>query len=231
MKSGAQVGLAVTAGYVLGRFHKMKWALALATMAGRKRLQGGLVQQGTKLLKSSPELTKLTDNMRGSLMEAGKTAAVAALSKRISSLSAGLTERTESMRTAGMPGGTGDGGPEEEDRDREAQAANGRSEADDADEADADEADAGRGRREADARRRPAQQGTRSSHSGPQPGNGRPRSSATSKSAGQHVADRPRHRSSAAEDEEAEARPGKRRSSDRPSGQRLTTSRSQGGSR
>jgi hypothetical protein len=51
MNTGARLGLAVTAGYVLGRMHKMKWALAVAAMVGRGRLSsasGGLLQQGAK---------------------------------------------------------------------------------------------------------------------------------------------------------------------------------------
>jgi hypothetical protein len=105
MKSGAQIGVAVAAGYVLGRFHKMKWAMAIATMAGRKRLANhGVLQQGSKLLASSPELSKLTGDIRGSLVEAGKTAAMAAVGNRINSLSEGLRERSESMRAASLPG-------------------------------------------------------------------------------------------------------------------------------
>ena len=49
MKTGAQVGLAVGAGYVLGRFRKMKWAIALAGMGAGKQLggsQGDLLRQG-----------------------------------------------------------------------------------------------------------------------------------------------------------------------------------------
>jgi hypothetical protein len=109
MNTGARVGLAVTAGYLLGRFHKMKWALGVAALAGRGKLPGGaggLVQQGAKLLTSSPELTKLTDEMKGRLVDAGKAAAVAAVSSKIDSLSEGLRERSDAMR-ATRAGGTG----------------------------------------------------------------------------------------------------------------------------
>ena len=118
MNTGARLGLAVTAGYVLGRFHKMKWALAVATLAGRGRLpggSGGLLQQGAKLLTSSPEFTKLTEEMRGRLVEAGKAAAVAAVSSRIDSLSEGLRERTDAMQAASQAAtGYGGGGDEED---------------------------------------------------------------------------------------------------------------------
>jgi hypothetical protein len=126
MNSGACLGLAVAAGYLLGRFHKMKWALGLAALAGGRRLPSGpgaLVQQGAKLLTSSPELTKLTDEMKGRLVDAGKAAAVAAVSSKINSLSDGLRERSDAMRdvSAGGTGGAeaGDGEDVESERDRD----------------------------------------------------------------------------------------------------------------
>ena len=117
MNSGARLGLAVTAGYLLGRFHKVKWALAFAAFAGRGRLpggSGGLLQQGAKLLTSSPELTKLTDEMKGRLVDAGKAAAVAAVSSKINSLSDDLRERTEAMHAASASGDEGAGAGDDE---------------------------------------------------------------------------------------------------------------------
>jgi hypothetical protein len=122
MNSGARLGLAVTAGYLLGRFQTMKWALALAAFAGRGRLpggSGGLLQQGAKLLTSSPELTKLTDEMRGRLVEAGKAAAVAAVSSKINSLSDDLRGRTEAMHAASAGASEGAGARDEENLDEE----------------------------------------------------------------------------------------------------------------
>lgn len=121
MKSGARLGLAITAGYLLGRFHKMKWALGLAALAGRGRLPGGpggLLQQGAKLVTSSPEFTKLTGEMRGRLVDAGKAAAVGAVSSKIDSLSEGLRERSDAMRaSAGGSGGAPAGDEEDEDEE------------------------------------------------------------------------------------------------------------------
>jgi hypothetical protein len=127
MNSGARLGLAITAAYLLGRFHKLKWALGLAALAGRGRLPGGqgLFEQGAKLLASSPEFTRLTEEMRGRLVDAGKAAAVAAVSSKVDSLSESLRERTEAMRaaSAGSEGGGAVGeeedGEEERHRDKE----------------------------------------------------------------------------------------------------------------
>jgi hypothetical protein len=117
MNTGARVGLAVAAGYLLGRTHKMKWALGLAALAGRGRLpgiKGGLLQHGAEFITSSPELAKLTDQMRGRLVDAGKAAAVAAISGKIDSLSDGLHDRSDLMRAASS-GGSGDAAAEDEE--------------------------------------------------------------------------------------------------------------------
>jgi len=57
MQTRAQVGMAIGVGYILGRFQKMKWALALAGVGAAKTIggsQGGLLRQGVKLVTSSP---------------------------------------------------------------------------------------------------------------------------------------------------------------------------------
>lgn len=118
MNNGSRLGLAVTAGYILGKFHKMKWALALAALARRGRLPsgpGGLLQQGAKLLTSSPEFTNLTGEMKGRLVNAGKAAAVGAVSSKINSLSEGLRQRGDAMRNAGAGGNGGAAVGDEED--------------------------------------------------------------------------------------------------------------------
>jgi hypothetical protein len=120
MNTGARLGLAVTAGYVLGRMHKMKWALAIAAMVGRGRLcsaSGGLLQQGAKALTSSPEFAKLTDDMKGRLVEAGKAAAVAAVSSKINSLSDGLRDRSDAIRAGGSGGSAASDEDEEADEE------------------------------------------------------------------------------------------------------------------
>jgi hypothetical protein len=114
VNSKAQLAVAVAAGYALGRRQKLRLALALAVAGATGRLgarQRDLLQQGIKVLSSSPELEKITTGVRDGLIEAGKAAAVAAASKQINSLSNRLTERAESLR---HPGGFGDGAGSEE---------------------------------------------------------------------------------------------------------------------
>jgi hypothetical protein len=105
MKTGT-LGAAVVTGYLLGRYHKTKWALAIAAAAGGKRLvgkQGNVVGQATEMAKSAG-LDQLTGDLRGRLVEAGKAAAVSAVSSRIDSFSEGLHSRSESLRGDGRPG-------------------------------------------------------------------------------------------------------------------------------
>ena len=85
MKCGARVALGVAGGYFLGRTKKMKLALALAGMAAGRRAggPGQLLAQGTKLLGQSPEVARLTDELRGRLLDAGKGAAVAIATRQV----------------------------------------------------------------------------------------------------------------------------------------------------
>ncbi|MFI1523155.1 GvpL/GvpF family gas vesicle protein [Kitasatospora cineracea] len=89
---------AVVGGYFLGRWHKARWALALAGLAAGKRIStnpGVLIGQ---LLDSSPQLRGLVDEMRGDLTEAGKNAVVAAASNRMGSLTDRLQQQTDAVR-------------------------------------------------------------------------------------------------------------------------------------
>jgi hypothetical protein len=120
MKTGT-LGAAVVTGYLLGRFHKMKWAMAIAAAAGGKRLvgkQGNVAGQATEMAKSAG-LDHLTGDLRGRLVEAGKAAAVSAVSSRIDSFSEGLHSRSESLRGNGRPGRDADDAKESSDTDDE----------------------------------------------------------------------------------------------------------------
>ena len=109
----AQVALALAGGYLLGRLHKMRWALALAGVAAGKRLRAdGLLPTG--VLKS-PEMERLAKDIRGELLSAGRTAAVAAVGTRINELSDRMGERAASLRE---PSDSAEGGDEGEEAPR-----------------------------------------------------------------------------------------------------------------
>ncbi|MFD7025564.1 hypothetical protein [Promicromonospora sukumoe] len=84
-------------GYLLGRTKKLKMALAVAGALGVRELKEhpDLLKAGGAVL-STPAVKKLTDELSGRLVEAGKTAVVAAATKRVDSLVSNLEERTGS---------------------------------------------------------------------------------------------------------------------------------------
>ncbi|MFD2395649.1 hypothetical protein ACFSVJ_00100 [Prauserella oleivorans] len=60
-----------------------------------------LLQQGAKRLAESPELTKITESIRGELLDAAKTAAVTAASSRLDSLNQRLQDQTGAGKSGG----------------------------------------------------------------------------------------------------------------------------------
>jgi hypothetical protein len=99
------VALGVAGGYLLGRTKKMKLALMLAGMAAGRQAggPGELLKSGTKLLGSTPELSRLTDQVRGRLLDAGKTAALAVATRQVESLTDRVGRRVESLGDVGLP--------------------------------------------------------------------------------------------------------------------------------
>jgi len=109
------VALGVAGGYFLGRTKKMKLALMLSGMAAGRRAGGpsGLLSQGSKLLSSSPELSRLSDEVRNRLLEAGKGAALAVAARQVESLTDRVGKRVESLGTLGAQGGRKSGRAQE----------------------------------------------------------------------------------------------------------------------
>ena len=89
MKCGARVALGIAGGYLLGQAKKMKLALMVGGLAAGKRAggPGQLLAQGTKLIGQSPELTRISDEVRGRLLDAGKAAAMAVATRQVEALS------------------------------------------------------------------------------------------------------------------------------------------------
>ncbi|GGV22101.1 hypothetical protein GCM10010277_00940 [Streptomyces longisporoflavus] len=115
------MGLAVGAGYVLGRTKKMKLAFAVGTMVAGKRMNlspraiGDLLSQQ---LQNNPQFKEIGDQLRGDLRGVGKAASGALLERQISGLADRLHGRTADVRDqlAGVkPDIPGRGGKNEED--------------------------------------------------------------------------------------------------------------------
>ncbi|GIH63837.1 hypothetical protein [Microbispora siamensis] len=129
MKDGLKVALAVIAGYYLGRHHKLRLALvlALAILAARLKGEGtagALLEQVPKILGGNvPDLGKLTERVRGDLLDIGKAAAMRATSRQIDNLSDKLHERAEALR---QPKGRGRAAEEEEEEEEKGRPEEGR---------------------------------------------------------------------------------------------------------
>lgn len=126
MKSGPQIALAVGIGYALGRSRKMKLAITIGAMMAGRRLTldpRDLLAQGGKLIGGSTELRKLTSEARERLMDAAKTAAMAAATNKIDAIGENLSKRAAGLRAPSVKGkGLGelsDGSPDEGERAEE----------------------------------------------------------------------------------------------------------------
>jgi hypothetical protein len=101
MNESAKVGVAVAGGYLLGRTKKAKLAITLGTWLLGKRLDLDPKELGKGALSQlakRPEVAKLTGDVRGELMQAGRAAATAAMNSRLERLAEGLEARTERLR-------------------------------------------------------------------------------------------------------------------------------------
>jgi hypothetical protein len=89
MANGGKVALAVGAGYLLGRTRKMRVALMLAAAGITGKFPGGptqLVAQGLKSLGASADVSQLSQQLRGELLDAARAAALAAATHQVDSL-------------------------------------------------------------------------------------------------------------------------------------------------
>ena len=108
MKGGPQAAMALAFGYLLGRRRKLRMATMMAggmAVGAVGGIGGVALRRGAKALgntemlgKVSPQLTEIADTVRNDLLDAGKAAAVAAVSGRIDSLTDTLHDRAEILR-------------------------------------------------------------------------------------------------------------------------------------
>ena len=113
MKPGGSAALAIGAGYVLGRQHKLRTALMLGAAAATGRLlggqgggQGGGQQDcgGGKGDKGGGGRSGLVGKLGG----AGKSAAITAITRSADRLGERLTERANAMRQGGSGSSSGE---------------------------------------------------------------------------------------------------------------------------
>ncbi|MEU0678683.1 DNA primase [Streptomyces albogriseolus] len=114
------LGLAIGAGYLLGRTKKLKMALAVGGLVAGKKLNLGpraVADLVSQQLRNNPQFKELGDQLRGDLRGAGKAASGALVERQISSLADRLHGRTAEVR--GQLSGNGAEGRDEEDSGEE----------------------------------------------------------------------------------------------------------------
>lgn len=95
------IGLAVGAGYVLGRTKKMKLAFAVGTMVAGKRLNlspRGIAELVSTQLEKNPQFKEIGDQLREDLRGVGKAASGALVERQIEGLAGRLHDRTQGVR-------------------------------------------------------------------------------------------------------------------------------------
>ncbi|MEU2561241.1 DNA primase [Streptomyces longispororuber] len=91
------VGLAVGAGYLLGRTKKAKLAFAVGTMVAGRRMKlnpASLARAVSEQMEKNPQFKEIGDQLREDLRGVGKAATGSLLDKRIESLADRLHDRT-----------------------------------------------------------------------------------------------------------------------------------------
>ncbi|MCC3329341.1 hypothetical protein [Nocardia abscessus] len=169
MKGGGKIALGVGIGYLLGRTRKMRFALSLAGAAMAKRstgTPGDLLERGTSLLKSSPELTRITDTVRGELLGAARSAAVTAASNRLDALNTRLQQGSTLLADEDRRGSRATDSDEDEYEDESSEDARASADGDLEDEYEEDEDQSEQGADEDDAERPAARRARRPSTAG-----------------------------------------------------------------
>jgi hypothetical protein len=163
MMNRVGLGLAVGAGYVLGRTKKLKLAFAVGTMVAGKRMNLGpraIADLVSQQLLNNPQFKEIGDQLRGDLRGVGKAATGALVERQIEGLADRLHGRTSQVRDqlSGAAPGRSDRDEDDdvyEDEDERAEASDeGDAEGADA-RSDADDTEAG-GEGEEPERERPA---------------------------------------------------------------------------
>ncbi|MDQ0584391.1 DNA primase [Streptomyces rishiriensis] len=143
------LGLAVGAGYFLGRTKKLKLAFAVGSLVAGKRLNltpKGIADLVSQQLRDNPQFKEIGDQLRQDLRGVGKAASGAMVERQIESLADRLHGRTAEVRDQldGVVPGRQDADEEEDEEDEAPRDASDEDEDDepqDAADEDADEDD------------------------------------------------------------------------------------------
>ncbi|HJV15593.1 MAG TPA: hypothetical protein VJ625_17035 [Propionibacteriaceae bacterium] len=104
MSTTSRVAGAVAAGYVLGRFKKLRMAVLVASAMSSPKFRNAAAEMIQSRIPGGAIVGGLTKEVGGKLVDVGKTAATSIVASRIDSLSQNLAERSDNLRK-GTPSG------------------------------------------------------------------------------------------------------------------------------
>ncbi|MET9090253.1 DNA primase [Streptomyces sp. NPDC004237] len=126
------LGLAIGAGYLLGRTRKLKMAVAVGSMVAGKRLNlspKALLDLANQQLRDNPQFKEIGDQLRHDLRGVGKAASGAMVERQVDALADRLHGRTAEVRdqlAGAVPATSGlglDGGRDDKDADADDEGA------------------------------------------------------------------------------------------------------------
>src|SRR5215217_7232284 len=103
MSTTSRVAGAVAAGYLLGRFKKLRLAILVGSAMSSPKFRSAAVGMIEDRLPGGLVVGTLTKEVGGKLINVGKTAATSIVAARIDSLSQSLADRSQNLRK-GAPG-------------------------------------------------------------------------------------------------------------------------------
>src|SRR5215217_9565376 len=121
MSTTSRVAGAVAAGYVLGRFKKLRMAVLVASAMSSPKFRNAAAEMIQSRIPGGAIVGGLTREVGGKLVGVGKTAATSIVASRIDALSQNLAERSENLRKGSPDGKAPKPGAEESAEDREAE--------------------------------------------------------------------------------------------------------------
>ncbi|MER7812243.1 hypothetical protein [Streptomyces sp900116325] len=117
MNNNGKIGLALVGGYLLGRTKKAKMAIGFGLFLAGKKIPLDL-RELSRVVSKSPVWGALHDQVRTELIDATKSAATSALTRRVSGMTDSLHERTLALSDA-RPSDHDNDSAEDEARDED----------------------------------------------------------------------------------------------------------------
>jgi hypothetical protein len=98
MSTTSRVAGAVAAGYVLGRFKKLRLAVLVGSAMASPKFRNAAAGMLENRIPGGAITTTLTKEVGGRLVDIGKTAATSIVASRIDNLSQSLADRSQNLR-------------------------------------------------------------------------------------------------------------------------------------